>query len=314
MSDFQPGTRLGGFLLTRILGEGGQATVWAAHDERLGRDVALKVFRGDVLSDVENAERLRREARALAALKHDNVLPILQWGEHGNNPFIVVPFIDGGTLEEVMATRGPLKWAEGRPILRDVASAIAAAHVIGIIHRDIKPGNVLLDRSTGRALLSDFGIALTGGAISAPLTETGAVMGTPQYLSPERRFAGTRGAASSDVYAFGLLAKDLLDAPTVPKRASALLAQCLLPDPQARPEAGALVEALSGPNVNPVALWGALEESWQRLPRYSQVLIVMMAAALIVVTIALLPRSVRSEMAEMALKVLKLTPKLRHLL
>jgi serine/threonine protein kinase len=314
VSDFQPGARIGGFLLTRVLGEGGQATVWAAFDERLGRDVALKVFRGDVLSDAENAERLRREARALAALRHDNVLPVLQWGEHGNNPFIVVPFIDGGTLEQVMATRGPLKWDEARPILRDVASAIAAAHLLGIVHRDIKPSNVLLDKATGRALLSDFGIALTGDETSGPLTETGAVMGTPQYLSPERRFAGTRGAASSDVYAFGLLAKDLIDAPTVPKSVAAVLAQCLLPDPQARPDASSLVEILSGPTAPPVALWRALEDSWQRLPRYSQVLIVMMAAALMVLTLVLMPRSMRSELAETALRVLKMTPKLRHLL
>jgi eukaryotic-like serine/threonine-protein kinase len=314
VSDFQPGARIGGFLLTRVLGEGGQATVWAAFDEQLGRDVALKVFRGDVLSDVENAERLRREARALAALKHDNVLPVLQWGEHGNNPFIVVPFIDGGTLEQVMATRGPLKWEEGRPILRDVASAIAAAHLLGIVHRDIKPSNVLLDTTTGRALLSDFGIALTGDETSGPLTETGAVMGTPQYLSPERRFAGTRGAASSDVYAFGLLAKDLIDTTTVPKPAAALLAQCLLPDPQARPDAATLVEALTGPSAHPLAIVGAMSESWQRLPRYSQALILLMGVALIAVTLVLMPRSVRSEMAEMALKVLKMTPKLRHLL
>lgn len=314
MSDFQPGARIGGFLLTRVLGEGGQATVWAAHDQQLGRAVALKVFRGDVLTDADNAERLRREARALAALKHDNVLPVLQWGEHGNNPFIVVPFIDGGTLEQVMATRGPLKWDEARPILRDVASAIAAAHLLGIVHRDIKPSNVLLDKATGRALLSDFGIALTGDEASGPLTETGAVMGTPQYLSPERRFAGTRGASSSDVYAFGLLAKDLLDPSTVPTPAAAILAQCLKPDPDARPDANTIVEALSVSMAHPAALLGAVQQYWQRLPRYSQVLIAVSAAALLLLIWMLMPRGVRAEIAEVAWRVLKMTPKLRHFL
>lgn len=182
------------------------------------------------------------------------------------------------------------------------------------MHRDIKPSNVLLDKATGRALLSDFGIALTGDETSGPLTETGAVMGTPQYLSPERRFAGTRGAASSDVFALGLLAKDLIDTTTAPKPAAALLARCLLPDPQARPDANALVAALSGTTAPPLALWGALEDSWQRLPRYSQVLILLMAAALFALTLVLMPRSMRSELAEMALRVLKMTPKLRHLL
>ncbi len=279
--------------------------MWVARDEHLGRDVALKVFRGDVLLKDENAERLRREARALAALTHENVVPILQWGEHEGHPFLVLPFVDGGTLERVMATRGPLAWPEGRPILHDVAAAIAAAHRIGIIHRDIKPSNVLLDRTSGRALLSDFGIALMERDAVAPLTETGLVMGTPQYLSPERRYAGLRGAASSDVYAFGRLAADLLDAPTVPPPMSALLSQCLLPDPNARPSAESLQAAFVNSGGAVVALWGPLEASWHRLPRYAQVLIVLTAGALFAITIVLMPRSMRAELGEGMLKVLK---------
>jgi tRNA A-37 threonylcarbamoyl transferase component Bud32 len=296
--DLAPGSRLGGFLLTRVLGTGGQATVWVAHDEALGRDVAVKVFRGDASTDGENVERLRREARSLAALKHENVLPVLQWGEHDGHPFIVLPFIEGGTLEQAMATRGRMPWAEARPILRDVAAAMEAAHALCIVHRDIKPSNVLLERDSGRALLSDFGIALTDQETSGPLTATGAVMGTPQYLSPERRFAGLRGSASSDVYAFGLLAKDLLDASTAPKAPADLLAQCLRPDPDARPDARTLREAFADDAGGLATSWSDLLTAWDRAPRYVQVLLVAMAAAMVIVVVLLLPRNVRDSLVE----------------
>jgi serine/threonine-protein kinase len=264
--------------------------------------VAVKVFRGDERSSDGSAERLRREARSLAALTHENVLPILQWGEHDGDPFIVLPFIEGGTLEHAMATRGRMKWPEGRPILRDVASAMEAAHAIGIVHRDIKPSNVLLERSSGRAVLSDFGIALTEGDTTGPLTETGAVMGTPQYLSPERRFAGLRGSASSDVYAFGLLARDLLDAATVPAEATALLERCLNPDPDARPDAVTLRKVLSVDEGSGVASWADLQGAWHRTPRYAQVLIVALVGVLLIVALLLVPRNVRESLIDVVSK------------
>ena len=203
-TDALTGRRLGGrYLIGARLGGGGMAIVYRAFDERLDRDVAVKVLDTMHGADSEQRARFEIEARAAASITHPNVVAVHDVGIEGDPPnvlpYIVMECLPGRTLADEFAA-GPWPAARANAVLDEILAALGAAHAKGVLHRDIKPGNVLLDES-GRAKLADFGIArITPG----DLTLTGMVMGTPAYLAPER-VAGRPATVRSDLYAVGVL-------------------------------------------------------------------------------------------------------------
>jgi serine/threonine protein kinase/alpha-beta hydrolase superfamily lysophospholipase len=187
------------------VGEGGMGVVYRARDTRLDRDVALK-FMTQPRAGAGHADRFRREARALAALNHPNILTIHDIGEAGGLPFLVLEWIDGGTLGDE-DWRPPLALREFHRVALATADALAAAHEQGIVHRDVKPGNVLVT-ADGRIKLADFGLAKFYDP-DRDLTRTGAAIGTVAYMSPEQAGGGDVGSPS-DVFSFGVMAYNLL--------------------------------------------------------------------------------------------------------
>lgn len=192
----------GQYEVEREIGRGGMGVVYLARDLRLDRMVALKTLPMHLAGDTAIRERFLREARTAARLSHPNIVPVHRADEVGGQVFFVMGFIDGDSLAARLAS-GPLSPKETVPILRDVAAALGHAHRSGVIHRDVKTENILLDRISGRAMVTDFGIALLGEA--APLTATGQMLGTVYYLSPEQ-VAGEAVDARSDIYALGVVA------------------------------------------------------------------------------------------------------------
>lgn len=192
------GRRLGDrYRLVRPLGQGGMASVWLADDERLGRAVAVKVISEALAHNAEYAERFRREATVAARLQHPNLVAVYDF-DAGARPYLVMEYIAGGDLAtRVREGKAP----EPERLACELLSALRHMHAAGVVHRDIKPQNVLIDES-GRARLSDFGIAQPSDATA--LTRTGHVLGTERYLAPEVR-AGTPATASSDLYSLGVL-------------------------------------------------------------------------------------------------------------
>ncbi len=194
-----PGTRLGPYEIISLLGAGGMGEVFRARDSRLGRDVAVKVLPERLSSDTEAHARFEREAHAVAALSHPNIVALLDIGKSGETAIVVMELLNGETLRERLHS-GPLPGRKAVETAREIAIGLAAAHEHGIVHRDLKPENVFLTRD-GRVKLLDSGLAkdlvpLAPGATSAPTiapTEPGTVMGTVGYMSPEQVRAKTRG-------------------------------------------------------------------------------------------------------------------------
>src|SRR5690348_8704065 len=184
------------YALVRHIARGGMAEVYLAHDQLLDRPVALKVLFPELSTDRAFVERFRREAQAAANLSHPNIVSIYDWGQDDHTYFIVMEYVEGRTLSQ-MVQRGPLDASQAASIGADVAAALAFAHRNGVIHRDVKPGNVLIDKS-GQVKVADFGIARAVGTAEA-LTQTGTVMGTATYFSPEQA-RGESADARSDVY------------------------------------------------------------------------------------------------------------------
>lgn len=193
------------FTILRELGRGGMGAVYEAKDNELGRHVALKFLHGQTLARLE---RFRVESETLARLRHPNIVQVHECGEAEGGVFLVLDFVDGESLEQ-RVERGPLEPKEAVRIARDVAAALQHCHDHGVIHRDVKPGNVLLEQS-GRVLLTDFGIARDLEREVA-LSKTGAMIGTPAYMPPEQA-RGQKDAidARSDVYALGATLYEML--------------------------------------------------------------------------------------------------------
>jgi eukaryotic-like serine/threonine-protein kinase len=185
------------------IGYGGMASVWLGCDTRLGRRVAIKVLSDTLASDPGYVERFRREARIAARLSHPNLVKVFDY-EPDNRPALVMEYIEGGTLDE--ATRNPGTAVEPEALATQLLGALAHIHAAGIVHRDVKPGNVLID-DDGRALLTDFGIAQPENATR--MTQTGQVIGTIEYMAPEVREGG-RATPQSDLYSAGVLLRDHL--------------------------------------------------------------------------------------------------------
>lgn len=189
------------------LGRGGMAVVYRARERALGRDVAIKVVRPRFHSDSESVARLAREARTVAQLEHPNIVSLHAVKQLTNGLALVMQLVPGMTLKAALA-RGPLSPSEAELVLRDIARALAYAHRCGVVHRDVKPENIFLDEITGRALLSDFGVARSIEE-NTELTATGTAIGTPTYMSPEQ-IDGGHLDGRSDLYSLGMVGWEML--------------------------------------------------------------------------------------------------------
>ena len=215
----QAGTVLGGrYVLDDQIGNGGYGEVWRATDTVLARPVAVKLLHPRYTQRSEALARFRAEARHAGGLSHENIAQVFDYGEpaDGQPPYLVMELVDGPSLETVL-TGGPLDDSRTMDIVAQAAAGLQAAHAAGMIHRDIKPGNLLLAPG-GTVKITDFGIAHTIG--SAPLTASGELIGTPGYLAPERAM-GERATPASDLYSLGMLAYECL-AGTPPFRGTPL--------------------------------------------------------------------------------------------
>ena len=199
-------TLSGRYTLTERIAAGGMGEVWAAIDNVLGRAVAVKLLHPALSQESDFAERFRAEARHTASLHHPNIATVFDYGEDDGTAYLVMELVVGQPLSQIIADRAPLSAQETASILVQAATALEAAHQGGVIHRDIKPANILITPD-GTAKLTDFGIARAIDA--APLTQTGQVLGTAQYLSPEQAL-GRSATASSDIYSLGVVGYEML--------------------------------------------------------------------------------------------------------
>ncbi len=261
----------GQYSLERELGRGGMGVVYLAREVQLDRLVAIKVLPPALAARPELRERFLREARTAAKLSHPNIVPIFRVDDVGGFVFFVMAYVEGETLTERVRTRGPLPAHEAVRLVQEIAWALAYAHARGVVHRDIKPDNILIEKGSARALVTDFGIAQVQTATS--LTDIGQVMGTAHFMSPEQA-AGEAVDGRSDLYAIGvvahfaltgklpfdgptvqsILAKHLTQpppplatvAPTIPKALAQALDRCLAKDREHRyPTGEALAEAIT---------------------------------------------------------------------
>jgi len=199
-----PGVLVGRYEIQRRLGRGGMGTVYVAHDPVLGRMVAVKVF----LSDLElpdAVERFTREARSAAALNHPNIVTIHDYGEYASQPYIVMEYVTGETLTQIIRRKAQVSLREKLRYIEELSAGVAYAHTIGLIHRDIKPTNLMVDRS-GRLKVLDFGIARMLGTLSSNAT---ALIGTPGYMAPEQILGGVIDHRV-DLFSIGVVSYELL--------------------------------------------------------------------------------------------------------
>ena len=201
------GKRISGrYEILKFIGGGGMSRVYLAHDIILDRDVAIKVLNYDFSNEEELKRRFMREALSATSLTHPHIVDIYDVGEDGDIHYLVMQFVEGQTLKEYITSNGPLAPEQALPIMRQLVSAISNAHYNGIVHRDIKPQNILMDHD-GNVIITDFGIAM---ALSATAyTKTNSVLGTVHYLSPEQARGGM-ATKKSDIYSLGIVFYELL--------------------------------------------------------------------------------------------------------
>ncbi len=266
------GDVLGGrYRLVELLGQGGMATIYRATDAQLGREVAVKVLHPEYGRDPDFVARFKQEAQSAASLSHPNIVGVYDFGTDAGGPYIVMELVDGEDVATLLARNGPLPPRQAARLAAEVAHALAAAHARGIVHRDVKPGNVLVS-SDGRVKVADFGIARAWA--DARLTLPGVTLGSVHYFSPEQAL-GEQATEASDIYSLGIVLYELLSGrrpwegdsaaavamarisapapfvsavrPSVPPALEAIDRRALSPDPAARfVSARAMAEALEG--------------------------------------------------------------------
>jgi serine/threonine-protein kinase len=258
------------YQLQELIATGGMGSVYRALDQHLRRPVAIKVLKRSLADDSTFLERFRREARAAAVINHPNVARVFDYGERRSEPFIVMELVEGETLADRIDRQGRLPWREAFAIAEQVAGALAAAHAHGVVHRDVKPANILLDAS-GQVKVTDFGIARAARATT--LTRPGMVLGSANYVAPEQA-QGNPVAPAADLYSLGCVlfeavtgstpyqgpnavaiasqhvSADVPDprglVPDLPAEAAALVMRSLRKDPAARfPSGSAMADALA---------------------------------------------------------------------
>ena len=240
----------GRYEIERPLGHGAMAVVDLAHDRELGRDVALKRLAENLARDDDLRDRFVREGRLAARLGHPNIVRVYDVGEADGRPYIAMEHVDGETLADLLARREKLTAAETEELGAQAARALVAAHAAGLVHRDVKPHNLLLRRD-GVLKLGDFGIAV--GLEGTRFTMAGTVLGTAAYLAPEQA-RGESVTAAADVYALGLVLVEMLTGrpdrsarlDRVPPELATIVQRCLATDPAERPTAAELERALRG--------------------------------------------------------------------
>lgn len=282
----------------RHLGTGRMAEVYLARQKPLDRLVAVKILSDALAEDSTARARFEREAKASASLDHRNAVEVYKFGYLSDGlPYLVMQYVNGGTLEDRLAAEGPLPLPAGRRVLIEVADALSAAHARGFVHRDVRPENVLCDKERDRVLLSDFGLAgiLPRGEDSDPrLTRAGETIGTSGYLSPEQ-LRGEDPTEGTDIYALGLLGYEILTGegpfpargkvdlnlahlrspprpvtalrPEVDGTLADLLTRCLAKEPEKRPSARYIVETLRDESHPPVSQPPAQESLMDSLVR-----------------------------------------------
>ena len=256
--------------LEELVGRGGMSSVYRARDRILGREVAVKMLHEQYASDTEHVERFRREARAVARLAHSNVAVVIDRGDDDGRPYIVFEYVEGGSLKRLIEQGAPLPLATVLELGVQIASGLEHAHRGGLVHRDVKPQNVLLD-SSGQAKVIDFGIARSSAEARPGLTLTGTVLGSSDYISPEQA-QGRTVEERTDVYSLAIVLYELLTGelpftgenfvavamrhineeppsvverrPDVPPRLAGLLQRAMGKEPERRPTMSALVQEL----------------------------------------------------------------------
>jgi serine/threonine protein kinase len=198
---------IGRYQVEGELGRGGMAIVYLARDPYMKRQVAVKILSGTLIAEPEFLMRFRREAEAIAALEHPYIVPVYDFGEHEQQPYIVMRHMPGGTLEKRLHESGPVSVSEAAAILKRICAALDEAHARGIIHRDIKPANILLDQN-GNTFLGDFGIVKMAGD-RADLTGT-SIVGSYAYISPEQAYGDEAITHHCDIYSLGVVLFEML--------------------------------------------------------------------------------------------------------
>jgi serine/threonine-protein kinase len=250
VADFNLGTLVDGrYRIAERLGSGGMADVYCAEDEQLGRKVALKLLHRRFAQDPDFVERFRREAQAAAGLQHPNIVSVYDRGSYEDTYYIAMEYLPGRTLKQLIRSEAPLDPIRAIDLTNQILQAARFAHRHGVIHRDLKPHNVIVDE-TDHAKVTDFGIARAG---ASDMTETGSIMGTAQYLSPEQA-QGHAVSASSDLYSVAVVLYELLTG-RVPFDAESAVT-IALKHVSETPTAPSLVNPKVPPELEQIVMWG----------------------------------------------------------